>query len=161
MRYIFWTIIVVVVSFFYINSIIEDQHIVGNGQVDFVVGEEYEISIDGNLQAVSVTAASPGFFIVRNTDNVENPPLLIGVNSEKPLGWRDAEYFKSQSVTIDTFAWNQWKVEKGSDITLLVESESLIRVTLYLTESAKFSTTVIWMIICFFLWIFGCVVISE
>ena len=124
-KVLFWIwLAVCILGVFLVSGLITaDQNYTGT-EVALTTSESKLITISAG--EITIEAASANFFALRNGSET-----VVGVLTQKPLGWGSDLYFRAGPVEISDSS--TWVVEKGTNVTIQLNSPE----TMTVQESLK------------------------
>ena len=143
-----WTVFCIAGAGFLIWLLPTDQFY-GGTNISLRTGDQKMLIISADSV---IEAASSDFFLLRKVSG----ETVVGLPSERPLGWDAASYYKAGPTRI---ARGEWLVEDGSNITVHLTSDENLSVKEAMRPSARTNLVFLLVILGLAVWVLGIIIV--
>ena len=114
-----WTGVCVVATVLCLAFLPSAEENYSGSNITFITDDKRQLTI--NAEKVVIEAASNGFFVFQRAESGES---LVGIPTEKPLGWSGNTYYKLLPTQV---SGGTWVVEKGRGVTLHLSGNATVQ----------------------------------
>jgi len=142
-----WTVFCVVATVLCSVFLPSSEKKYSGSNITFLTDDKRQFTI--NAEKVVIEAASNGFFVFQRAESGE---ALVGIPTEKPLGWSGNTYYKLSPTQV---SGGTWIVEKGSGVTLHLSGMGNATVQESFKEGSQAELIVLLLVVGLLIWFLG------